>query len=111
MSSHSELSALLWASCSLLLPRLFPEKSVKNSQVSGGLPHQIQDKVLDFKARGVKHGGKEGGIGFCVGRLLLNEHEGKEAEKKMPLQPWGVPDPFVKLARMVSSVALKARRN
>lgn len=49
------------------LPRLFPEKSVKNAQVSGGLPHQIQDKLLDFKARGVKHGGKAGGLDFVLG--------------------------------------------
>ena len=66
VSSQSELWALLWASCSLLPPCLFPEKSVKNAQVSGGLPHQIQDNVLDFKARGgVKHGGKEGDWILC----------------------------------------------
>lgn len=55
---------------SLLPPCLFPGKNVKNAQILGGLPYQIQDNVFYFKAHAVAQGGKEGdGIlcwGFCI---------------------------------------------
>ena len=49
---------------SLSLPR---EKCIKDAQILGGLPHQIPDEAADFKARGVKHGGKEGDWILCWG--------------------------------------------